>query len=93
MTTRRVLNIASRKKVDNMLPVVVAEDNVTTVGPYTSPSPLLCLFVPNARTTRTPVTNPAVRNSSDIFAVGYKSRSASIFWVEVPLCGAELFSC
>lgn len=74
MTTRRVLNIASRKKQDNMLPVVVAEDNVTTVGPYTSPSPLLCLFVPNARTTRTPVTNPAVRNSSDIFAVGYKER-------------------
>ena len=30
MTTRRVLNIASRKKVDNMLPVVVAEDNTTT---------------------------------------------------------------
>lgn len=74
MTVRRVLNVTSRKKVDTMLPVVVDESSVPTVGPYTSVSPLLCLFVPNARDTRTPITNPAVRNSSDIFAVGYKEK-------------------
>lgn len=74
MSTRKVLNITSRKKCDNMMPIVVAEDSAVTTGPYASPSPLLCLFVPNARTTRTPVTNPAVRNSSDIFAVGYKEK-------------------
>ena len=34
MSSRRILSITSRKKVDNMLPVVVAEDNTTTVGPY-----------------------------------------------------------
>lgn len=74
MSTRRILNITSRKKVDNMLPVVVAEDSTESVGPYSSVSPLLCVFIPNARTTRTPVTNPAVRNASDIFAVGYKEK-------------------
>lgn len=57
-----------------MLPVVITESLDTTAGPYTSVSPLMCLFVPNARTTRTSITNPAVRNASDIFAVGYKER-------------------
>lgn len=74
MSRRTILNVTSRKKVDNMMPVVIDESNVHTNGPYTSASPLLCLFVPNARDTRTPVTNPAVRNSSDIFAVGYKEK-------------------
>ena len=74
MSSRRILNVTSRKKVDNMMPIVVDEESAVTVGPFTSPSPLLCVFVPNARTTRTPITNPAVRNSSDIFAVGYKEK-------------------
>jgi len=74
MSSRRILNVTSRKKVDNMMPVVVDEASEVTVGPFSSPSPLLCLFVPNARDTRTPITNPAVRNSSDIFAVGYKEK-------------------
>ncbi len=58
-----------------MLPVVIDESLVATVGPWTAAAPLMCLFVPNARTTRTSITNPAVRNSSDIFAVGYKERT------------------
>ena len=74
MSARRILNVTSRKKVDSMQPVVVLEDSTTTVGGYTSLAPLLSLFVPNARNTRTPITNPAVRNSSDIFAVGYKEK-------------------
>lgn len=74
MSTRRILNVTSRKKVDSMLPIVVAEDNTTTVGAFTSISPLLSLFIPNARDTRSSITNPAVRNSSDIFAVGYKEK-------------------
>lgn len=85
MSSRRVLNITSRKKVDNMMPVVIAEDNVETVGPYTSQSPMLSLFVPNARRTRTSITNPAVRNVSDIFAVGYKER------VRVDVMGGATF--
>lgn len=74
MSTRRVLNITSRKKVDSMLPIVVGEDNNTTVGAFTSSQPLLSLFIPNARNTRTFISNPAVRNTSDIFAVGYKEK-------------------
>lgn len=74
MTRRRILNVTSRKKVDTMLPVVVQEDATTTVGPWSSAVPLMCLFIPNARQTRTSITNPAVRNSSDIFAVGYKEK-------------------
>ena len=85
MSSRRILSITSRKKVDNMLPVVVAEDNTTTVGPYTSASPLLSLFIPNARQTRTSITNPAVRNVSDIFAVGYKER------VQIDVMGGGTF--
>lgn len=85
MSSRRILTITSRKKVDNMLPVVVAEDNTTTVGPYTSASPLLSLFIPNARQTRTSITNPAVRNVSDIFAVGYKER------VQIDVMGGGTF--
>lgn len=72
MTRRRVLNITSRKKCDNMIPRVVKSDGTTTVGAFTSQEQMMCLFVPNARATRTSVTNPAVRNKSETFAVGYK---------------------
>jgi len=85
MSRRSVLNVTSRKKVDSMLPIVVDESSVETAGRYNSVSPLLCLFVPNARTTRTPVTNPAVRNSSDIFAVGYKEK------VQIDIMGGGTF--
>ena len=74
MTRRRILNVTSRKKVDTMLPIVVTEDVTITPGPFNAASPLTCLFIPNARTTRTSITNPAVRNASDIFAVGYKEK-------------------
>lgn len=68
-----------------MMPVVIAEDNVVTVGSYTSVAPLLCLFVPNARDSRTSITNPAVRNSADIFAVGYKEK------VRIDIIGGATF--
>lgn len=76
MTRRRVLDIASRKKVDNMMPRVVGSDGVSVLGSYTSTDPLTCLFVPNARTSRTALTNPAVRNSAETFAVGYREKVA-----------------
>ena len=46
MSTRRILNITSRKKVDNMLPVVVAEDSTESVGPYSSVSPSFAFLFP-----------------------------------------------
>jgi len=74
MSRRRILNVTSRKKVDTMLPVVITESVVVTPGSFTAASPLTGLFIPNARTSRTSITNPAVRNASDIFAVGYKEK-------------------
>lgn len=85
MTRRSILNVTSRKKVDSMLPVVITEDMNVTPGPWSNATPLMCLFVPNARTSRTSITNPAVRNASDIFAVGYKER------VQITLNGGGTF--
>jgi len=74
MTSRRVLNITTRKKCDNMVPRVVNPDGTSTLSSYTSPDALMCLFIPTARTTRTSLTNPAVRNTTETFSVGYRER-------------------
>jgi len=74
MSSRRILNITSRKKADNMLPVVIDKGNNVTPGGYSSQAPLICLFIPNARKLRADIFNPAVRNVSDIYAVGYKEK-------------------
>ena len=76
-----------------MLPVVVAEDNTTTVGPYTSASPLLSLFIPNARQTRTSITNPAVRNVSDILPSAIRRECRLMLWAVGLLCGDVSSSC
>jgi hypothetical protein len=77
MSRRRVLNIVSRKKCDNMMPRVVNADGTNQLGPLADQTDaLVCLFVPNARVTRTSITNPAVRNVSDTYAVGYREKVA-----------------
>lgn len=74
MTRRGVLNITTRKKQDNMVSRVVNPDGTSTLGDFSSSDPMMSLFIPNARSTRTPVNNPAVRNTTNTFAVGYKER-------------------
>lgn len=76
MTRRRILDVTSRKKQDNMLAHVVNDDGTENDGAITLQSNIVlaCLFVPTARRTRTNITDPQLRNSAKTFSVGYKER-------------------
>lgn len=79
MTSRRVLNIASKKKVDTMMPLVIAEDGTGTDGPIlVTPSEVglgfNSIYIPSARNFFSERISPHARNAETIFVRGYKEK-------------------
>lgn len=72
MSRRRVLNITSVKKQDNMLAVTANSEGAVSKGPLVISEAAVLCFIPTARKTNTDLTNPAVRNLQSIYGVGYK---------------------
>lgn len=78
MTRRKVANIASIKKRDNMMPIALADTGTTgTPGPYTMNGGEIYgfLFAPSARRTSPGYAHEFVRNKAVTFSKGYSERS------------------
>lgn len=71
MTRRKVLNISSIKKHDNMQPVVLDPAGVRTAGPITVGTGFASLFIPSARAISDSDVGEAHRERQTIYAKGY----------------------
>lgn len=77
MTKRRILNVTSKKKQDNMLPYVQnAQGTGQALGPITIPSSGVTSFIfsPTARNYDPIGDTTSTRNSQTIFARGFKEK-------------------
>ena len=71
---RRVLNIASIKKHDNMLPNVLTTDGNRVPGPITTGTGFASIFMPSARKLGHLAAGESTRERQETFSVGYKER-------------------
>lgn len=77
MTKRRILNVTSTKKQDNMLPYVQLGDGTgQAIGPTTVPSAGggAYIFSPSARTFDNTGNTPMARNSQTTYVRGFKEK-------------------
>lgn len=84
-TRRRILNVASIKKHDNMLPYVVTPGGVPTAGPIQTGTGFASLFMPSARKLGYDSAGESTRGRQVTFSVGYKER------VEVNILGGGVW--
>lgn len=82
---RRILNVATIKKHDNMLPHVAEPDGRVTPGPITTGTGFTSLFMPTARKLGYDSVGESSRNRQVTYAVGYKER------VEVNILGGGVW--
>jgi len=82
---RRILNVATIKKHDNMLPHVATPDGVVTPGHLTTGTGFTSLFMPSARKLAYDAVGESDRNRQVTYAVGYKER------VEVNIVGGGVW--
>lgn len=71
---RRVLNIATIKKHDNMLPNVLTADGSRSSGPITTREGFASIFMPTARKLGHDAAGESTRERQVTFSVGYKER-------------------
>ncbi|AMH87659.1 capsid protein [Pacific flying fox faeces associated gemycircularvirus-1] len=72
LSRRRILNIASIKKHDNMMPYVRTPEGPANAGPITTGTGFTSLFMPSARVLAQSSEGEASRERQQIYAVGYK---------------------
>lgn len=71
---RRVLNIASIKKHDNMLPNLLTSDGNRASGPIVTQTGFASIFMPSARKLGHNAAGESTRERQETFSVGYKER-------------------
>lgn len=72
MSRRRILNITSVKKQDNMLATKTDSGGGSSKGPLVTNQAVVMCFMPTARKTGIDPSNPAVRTQQATYGVGYK---------------------
>jgi len=82
---RRILNVATIKKHDNMLPYVGEPDGTITPGPITTGTGFTSLFMPSARKLGYDSVGESSRSRQVTYSVGYKER------VEVNILGGGVW--
>lgn len=76
VTRRRILNVSSIKKRDNMMPAVISPGEAApTLGPITTSTGFTSLYIPTARTLA-PANDmgESMRQRQTTYSVGYKER-------------------
>lgn len=71
---RRILNITSIKKHDNMMPGVITPDGTFNLNPLTTTTGFTSLFCPSARRLGLHAEGESARQRQTTFSVGYKER-------------------
>lgn len=90
MSRRRILNIASQKKIDNMLPASVSTGGTITPGTFVATAgstPVYCLFSPTQRNMApagitggfTYYNSNSLRTSTTTYAKGYREKINIIY--------------